>query len=117
MERFWSKVDIRGPDECWLWQGARHPDGYGRVGGQQAHRVALSLDLGRPIREGMCVLHSCDNRPCVNPMHLREGTNAENVQDRVRRNRSARGESHGTRTKPERCIRRGLDNGAATVPA
>ncbi|KKN14741.1 hypothetical protein LCGC14_0992940 [marine sediment metagenome] len=21
MERFWSRVDMRGPDECWLWQG------------------------------------------------------------------------------------------------
>gem|GEM_PF-6576504 len=28
-DRFWSKVDIRGPNDCWEWQAKRHPRGYG----------------------------------------------------------------------------------------
>lgn len=92
-DRFWEKVDRRGPDDCWLWTAAHLPGGYGlfRVQGerwmQRAHRVAWILTYGA-ITAGMFILHSCDNPACVNPGHLREGTNADNMADKVARGRS-----------------------------
>lgn len=76
---------------CWPWQGATNGDGYGIIRGEPAdgkngplllvHRVALSLALGRPIREGMFANHKCDNPPCCRPRHLYEGTLQENIDD------------------------------------
>ena len=43
----------------------------------------------KEIKEGMDILHSCDNPSCINPFHLREGTDADNAQDRVDRNRTS----------------------------
>lgn len=76
---------------CWIWGRARFSSGgYGAVtiGGRtlRAHRVAYEDAKGR-IPAGLHVLHSCDRPPCVNPDHLRVGTNAENIQDRVERGR------------------------------
>lgn len=101
--RFWSKVDKRGPDECWEWQAYRKKSGHGefRVDRhkykiQFAHRVAYALEHGIPLEQLPEVLrHKCDNPPCCNPRHLLPGTHQLNVADRVERNRSARGTSNG----------------------
>lgn len=98
---FWSKVDVRGPDECWPWKCGADKDGYGKfqvtnrsgVGPKQkhwrAHRFALSLKLGR--EPGEVVMHSCDYPPCCNPDHISEGSTLENVADRDAKGRTARG--------------------------
>lgn len=89
-ERFWSKV--KKGDGCWEWQAGKHSGGYGlfhlsRLGrSTQAHRVAYELTHGE-IPAGMCILHACDNPPCVNPSHLRLGTQAENRADCVAKGR------------------------------
>lgn len=76
---------------CWHWTGALNSDHYGvlRVAGrlELAHRVALSIALGRPIGAGLWVLHKCDNPTCVRPRHLYEGTPLDNVEDMYRRGR------------------------------
>jgi hypothetical protein len=53
----------------------------------RAHVVSYELHHGN--RNGLYVLHSCDVRCCVNPDHLRLGTQLENVKDREDRKRGA----------------------------
>ena len=95
--RFWSKVNIpKNENHCWEWQGATLPFGHGvfRVPGEQrnkrAHSHALELATGNEVPDELHVLHSCDNPPCVNPSHLRVGTDQDNVDDMFRRRRNAR---------------------------
>lgn len=96
-QRFWRQVDCsRGLDGCWLWTGARDPNGYGRlgVGGRGtgtllAHRVSLKL-AGVELPDELCALHSCDNPPCVNPRHLRVGTRAENNREMFAKGRGSK---------------------------
>ncbi len=72
-ERFWSKVDIKGEDECWEWKACCFPEGYGkfqfRKNAVVSHRVAWILSYGE-IPEGMNVLHTCDNRKCCNKKNI-----------------------------------------------
>ena len=97
-ERFWEKVDKNGPihpvlgTRCWLWTANINPvTGYGQFSlthstGTRVHRLAWELTNG-PITGGLCVLHSCDNKPCVNPGHLFLGTKLDNTQDMIAKGR------------------------------
>ena len=76
-------------DDCLEWQGGTTGRGYGQIminGVKHAtHRLAWVLANGVPIPEGMSVLHSCDNKICCEPSHLRIGTQADNMRDYVER--------------------------------
>lgn len=98
--RFWSKVDKRGPDECWPWTAGRIAFGYGHFRLHyrkiNASRYAYILTNG-PISDEILVCHECDNPPCCNPKHLFLGTHKDNAQDCIKKGRSKppSGESHG----------------------
>jgi len=87
--------------QCRLWLGARTSSaakGYGQLfweGRMQlAHRLAYEEYVG-PIPEGLNVLHSCDNPPCISHEHLFLGTPASNAADRDAKKRGATGERNG----------------------
>lgn len=92
MNRFWSKVDIKGPDDCWEWQASMYPNGYGqfRLSKQEgyAHRSAWTLINGE-IPKGMYICHKCDNRACCNVNHLFLGTHKDNMQDCSKKGRTS----------------------------
>lgn len=77
--RFWSRVDRRGDDECWPWNGRIDANGYGKFGTDWAHRLSLGIATGS-VRVGFVVDHLCRNPRCVNPKHLEWVTQAENMR-------------------------------------
>lgn len=88
--RFWIKVK---PVEsgCWEWQAGRDEDGYGQFGPTHGHclrapKFAYQQFVG-DVPDGLIVMHTCDNPPCVRPDHLRLGTYAENTADMFRKGR------------------------------
>lgn len=100
VKKFWSRVEKRGEDECWQWLGSFDKDGYGQMRNgvlriqDRAHKFSARLHFGE-IPKGMCVCHSCDNRWCSNPKHLFFGSALDNQNDKVAKNRHAKGEQQG----------------------
>jgi hypothetical protein len=92
-EKFWSRVDkTSNQNGCWEWTGGIS-HGYGIVTFnrrlERTHRISWFLQFG--VMPNF-LLHSCDNRKCVNTEHLREGDHQENAKDRVARDRTVKGE-------------------------
>ena len=79
--RFWEKVNIT--DTCWLWTGATS-DGYGSFGFngkmKRVHRLAYAWAKGVPVDSFGILDHLCRVKNCVNPDHLEEVSQAENVR-------------------------------------
>lgn len=74
-ERFWEKVDIGAPDECWNWTAGSHTNGYGQFGfdvdhPRTAHSAAYELTHGVRSTKSASITQTCGNRLCVNPAHL-----------------------------------------------
>lgn len=102
-ERFWPKVRVLGPDECWPWIGAVKGvtgkqyghfwygvDGYRNIG---AHQFAWILKNGA-IPEGVWILHRCDFMLCCNESHLFPGDSESNIADMVAKHRNRFSERH-----------------------
>lgn len=110
-ERFWERVEKS--EGCWLWTGNVLNTGYGSLEIQgrgekrklmPAHRFAYADTYG-PIPAGLIIRHDCDNRPCVRPDHLRVGTQQDNIDDMVARDRGAYGEKCGRAKMTEDAVR------------
>lgn len=83
---------------CWLWTGSCLPSGYGttNIGVRKAyaHRASLELHCG-PIPGGAVVMHLCNQPSCVNPAHLRAGSQKQNLQQCIREGRFRRANQQG----------------------
>ena len=98
-ERYWSKVEKRGPEDCWPWLAARNIHGYatfrGGDGEQLAHRYGWRIAFGS-IPNGLIVCHTCDNPECQNPAHWFLGTPRDNNDDKMRKGRHVAGSAPGS---------------------
>ena len=98
-KRFWDKTRKNQDNDCIEWTGHKSPQGYGQFGYngkiQKAHRVSWQIHRGE-IPAGIHVLHTCDNRGCVNLDHLWLGTDQDNTDDMFSKGRGikAKGENH-----------------------
>ncbi len=92
MERFDSFVMPEPMSGCFLWIGGTDADGYGCFWYEgktvKAHKMSWIMNFGS-IPDNQCVLHKCDNPPCINPNHLFLGSNKDNTQDSIKKNRRA----------------------------
>lgn len=92
-EFFWEKVEIGGPDDCWIWTGVitRRKDrkgvGYGRfqTGGKSYLVHRFSYALVHTLEPYTPVHHKCANTLCVNPKHLQATTTHENTAEMMER--------------------------------
>lgn len=93
--RFWSKVEVGRPADCWPWQAATSSAEYGRfkIDGVlvSPHRFAFELVNGPipqgPGYHGTVIRHTCDNSRCCNPAHMALGSQRDNVRDMIDRGR------------------------------
>ena len=80
---FWAKVNKT--EGCWLWTASRKERGYGQFLWQgkmhRAHRLAWVLSGRELPGKGLELAHSCHNKLCVNPEHLRPATHLENMRE------------------------------------
>lgn len=101
------------PSGCWLWDGPKNGNGYGKIGAYLAHRASYEAFFGE-FDKKLCVLHSCDTPACVNPDHLSLGTQTDNMRQRDERGRCSKGEGCGKNKYLEKDIllwRRMYSNG------
>lgn len=101
---FWNRVEVREPNDCWLWKGAKDSGGHGRPSYGRAHdgyKTAYAHRLAYEITNGeiprfvgnskALIRHLCGNGLCVNPRHLALGNAGDNARDK-RNCRSLRGQ-------------------------
>jgi hypothetical protein len=120
--RFYRNVEKT--DTCWIWHGTVTNHGYGQLSmglrGKctfiSSHRLSWILANKKDIPSGMEILHSCDNKLCVNPNHLSVGTHQKNMQEAKERNRIAKGLRNGAAVYDDIMVEE-IKNMFGSVPA
>jgi hypothetical protein len=83
VERFYASVNTEG--DCWGWEGNKNSTGYGRFKMRSrryvAHRVMWEVYTGEKLSTSIEVDHTCHNRACCNPAHLRKVTRKQNMEN------------------------------------
>jgi hypothetical protein len=105
---FFDRVLKLTPEECWPWVGSFRRDGYGQLEYKTKSHLAHILSyqiLRTDYDDNLQVCHSCDKRRCVNPVHLFQGTQWDNINDCVTKGRHCHGESHGMARLSENDVR------------
>ena len=91
-DAWWTRVQVRWTTDCWPWQQSTGSHGYGQtwdgITVRLAHRVAWALYHNRQVPDGMTIDHTCHNRICCNPAHLRVLTNLANSTDNGQRRKT-----------------------------
>lgn len=90
IKRFWNKVNKT--ETCWQWQASIFTNGYGQFLAKagltmKTHRIAWIIGNNNFIPNDKIIMHICDNKLCVNPLHLKLGTPQENTLDSVAKGR------------------------------
>lgn len=110
IKNFWKKVDKKGEDECWEWVASKNNHGYGQFKINKkpylSHRISWILSNGQIPQDDsyfktLHILHSCDNPGCQNPNHLFLGTQKDNMEDMINKNRQSI--NRQTRNQGEKC--------------
>jgi len=109
-EKFNSRYERVTESGCWIWSGGMNAYGYGSFWdmdygrARRAHRVSYELYKGF-IPDGLLVLHKCDVPVCVNPDHLFLGTHQDNMDDKIKKGRQAKGENNGSSKLTEKEVK------------
>lgn len=107
MDRFLEACIPEPNSGCWLWLLSLRNDGYGafavrRNKSRPAHQISFELFKGGLPRKSSpfawVIMHTCDNKVCVNPDHLKLATQQENIRDSMRKGRSRMGTHFAVRT-------------------
>lgn len=89
---------VSNTDDCVLWPYGRMANGYGRIKvdgfTHNAHRLVCTWKNGPAPSDTHEAAHSCGNRLCVNPRHVRWATREENMADKIIHGTDPRGESN-----------------------
>jgi len=101
--RFWKYTEKSSEENCWMYKGTTY-NSYGVLTHKgkrvYVHRVSYEFHKGT-IKEGLSVLHKCNNKLCVNPKHLYEGTHKDNARDRELTENHSRGAKNSNSTLTE----------------
>lgn len=115
-DRFINKVKIPFPihsRNCWTWTGAIGKGGYGNFydGSKyvNAHRYSYMLFIGTPPKDSV-VMHTCDVCSCVNPKHLKIGTQKDNLQDMYSKGRNRGLETYEQQRGEKHYMHKKIDN-------
>jgi hypothetical protein len=108
-QKFIERIDCEGGlNACWPWLSSKYTTGYGRFKYKHkeylAHRFAYAFFWDKQLETIQVVMHTCDNPSCCNPLHLKAGTQLENMKDKMAKGRFSNGIRKNKNNKPHNSL-------------